>query len=565
MLPPLRSLASPRIFPLLWLLVAALPVIYVAMQIVVSSRNIVFWDEFDTALDLILRIDAGADGRELMRRFFALNNEHRTVTSRLLFAASYWFTGTLNFHLIGVIGNLFLVGACTILILTVDGLERRVRMTVVLGFLLFQLEHFESFLWSGASIDHFQVVMLAVGAIAAIARGSRGGLLIAVLLGVLATFTLAQGCMTWPVGGLMLARQRRWNHLATWLVCGALALGAFLQGFAFNPGHNISSLGPERIEHVFRYWLALLGGPLTLGDAGFAPFAGLALLAGLGVVAARGAILRAPVAFFCALFGVGALALVAFGRSEIAGADVNSRYLILGALAWAMLIFLLLELRASPEKPYRLLACFLPALVVFNVSANRKFAPLAESFLEVRDRAATSFMQYGEDGRGITRLHPQHRHADVLLRMAEERGVYRLPRVSHPAEFPDAEANPAIVTHLDELIVNERAVTVGGWAMLPGRVSKRGEIYVILRSPQSSRAFSTITLPRSDVAKAYGEPRWRLCGFRAVIERDRLPAEDFVVGVLIDDGARPDFIMSTNRIELAPGKPATVVRHPVAP
>src|SRR5215207_7549066 len=88
-----------------WVILAAIPVVYIAAQVVACSRNIVFWDEFDTALDLILRIDAGADWRELATRFFAVNNEHRTVTSRLMFAASYWLTGTVNFHIIGAIGN----------------------------------------------------------------------------------------------------------------------------------------------------------------------------------------------------------------------------------------------------------------------------------------------------------------------------------------------------------------------------------------------------------------------------------------------------------------------------
>src|SRR5436190_14910125 len=185
---------------LAWIIVAAIPVIYIAIKVIVASRNIVFWDEFDTALDLVLRINAGADWHELMQRFFAVNNEHRTVTSRLMFAASYWLTGTVNFHVIGAIGNLFLVGACGTLILALTGWERRVRLGVVLAFLLFQLEHFENFLWSGASIDHFQVVMLGVGAIVALVRGSQAALLAAVVLGLLATFTLAQGCLVWPVG-----------------------------------------------------------------------------------------------------------------------------------------------------------------------------------------------------------------------------------------------------------------------------------------------------------------------------------------------------------------------------
>src|SRR4051812_23251897 len=101
-MPPFPRLPAVRRPYLLlsWVLLALVPVAYIATKAVVASRNIVFWDEFDTALDLILRINAGADSRELFHRFFAVNNEHRTVTSRLLFATSYWLTGTVNFHVI---------------------------------------------------------------------------------------------------------------------------------------------------------------------------------------------------------------------------------------------------------------------------------------------------------------------------------------------------------------------------------------------------------------------------------------------------------------------------------
>jgi hypothetical protein len=304
---------------------------------------------------------------------------------------------------------------------------------------------------------------------------------------------------------------------------------------------------------------------LTLGDAGFAPVPGALLLVGIVILAAHGAMRREPVAMFTAMFAIGALALVAFGRSEIAGSEINSRYLVLGCLAWALLIYVLLELRSPPEKPLRLLTFMLPALAAFNVCANLKFAPLVDGYIEVRDRAATSFMQYGEDGRGVTRLHPKERHADIILQMAAERGVYRLPSVSHPATFPEAQPNAGIITHLDELVVNDRAITAGGWAMRPGKESKRGQVYVMLRSPKRTLIFSSVTLQRPDVAKAYNEPKWRLSGFRTVIERPRLPAEDFEVGVLIADGDRAEFRMTSNQIQLAPGKPAKAVQVTTAP
>jgi hypothetical protein len=558
-LPQRKPFSAHSFVLILWIVLAAIPAVYIGAKVIAASRNIVFWDEFDTALALILRIDEGADWRELLQRFFVINNEHRTLTSRLLFAASYWLTGTINFHVIGAIGNLFLVGACAILITAVKSTERRIRLGVILAFLMFQLEHFESFFWSGSSIDHFQVVTLAVGAIAALARKSRPSLILAIALGFLATFTLAHGTLVWPVGVCLLAHQRRWNDLAGWCACGVIVGALFLHGFQFNPAHHVSDIGGRSAGKVFGYWLALLGAPLTLGDAGFAPWPGALLLAGLVLVAARGAMEREPVAMFSALFAVGALGMVAFGRSELAGGDINSRYMVLGALAWALLIFILIEFASRPEHPWRPLVAVLPALAVFNVSANLKFAPLVDGFVEVRDRAATSFMQYGEDGRGILRLHPKDHHAAIILKQAAERGIYRLPTVTHPADFPDARVNPEIITHLDELVVNDLAVTAGGWAMISGRESKRGQIYVVLRSANHTLVFSTVTLQRPDVAKAYGEPGWRLSGFRAVIERARLPAEDFVVGVLIANGDQAEYLMTPNQIHLMPGKPARAI------
>lgn len=275
---------------------------------------------------------------------------------------------------------------------------------------------------------------------------------------------------------------------------------------------------------------------------------------------------RQPVALYSAVFAVGALALIALGRAALVGGMVNSRYLVLGALAWALVIFMLLELavEANPARPFRALAWLLPALAAFNVAADVKFSPSADGFNEVRDRVATSFQQFGADGKDVTRLrlHPVEKHADVLLKKSEERGVYHLPEFSLPAEFPDAVESSRLITYVDELFASTRAVTIGGWAMLPGRWSRRGQVYVVLQSETSRLIFSSVTLQRTDVATAYKEPKWLYSGFRAVINRDRLPAENFDVGVLIVDEDQAEFVMTANRLEL--GTPEGRTEHAVA-
>ena len=127
---------------------ALVPVLYVLGRALLVSRNVAYWDELDTALLLLLRLDNGATWQEVLGQLFALGNEHRTFTSRLLFATSYWTTGTVNFAIIGAIGNLFICTLCGLLIYSAGTNVRRVRMGVLLAFLLFQLEHYENFQWS---------------------------------------------------------------------------------------------------------------------------------------------------------------------------------------------------------------------------------------------------------------------------------------------------------------------------------------------------------------------------------------------------------------------------------
>jgi hypothetical protein len=39
---------------------ALVPVVFVALTVAGSTRNIVYWDEFDTALDLLLALDTAS-------------------------------------------------------------------------------------------------------------------------------------------------------------------------------------------------------------------------------------------------------------------------------------------------------------------------------------------------------------------------------------------------------------------------------------------------------------------------------------------------------------------------
>lgn len=551
---PFRTIVR-RSFAYLLLALALAPVVFVGLRVAQASRNVVYWDEFDTALSLVLQLDAGVSLRGFFERLFALANEHRMVTSRLMFAASYWLTGTVNFSVINWVGNAALVVLCVVLVGQMGTVARGVRLALLLAMALFQLEHYENFLWSGSSIDHFQVVLFAVLAIVGLARGTRGALLGATLAATLASFTLAHGMVTWLVGAGMLAQSRRWRAFAGWSVVAALVVAGFLAGFQINTAQRFADPTLAGLLQIARFWLALLGAVPAMGQEAIAPWLGGGLLAALAWVAQQGALRRERVALPVAVFAIGALAMIAVGRAAEAGGEMHSRYYVLSALAWALVAFMALSRVSHPRRPYPLLWGAVPVLVAFNLAANLAFAHHADSWIECRDRAALRFKQHGADGHGPFKLHPVPAHSTALLDQAERRGVYRMPPVCEPRSFPHARETSRITYYIDAMSVSPHAAFVAGWAALPGAAAKRGQIHLVLRSESATHVFSTVTITRPDVATATKHPEWVMCGFRFVGRRDQLPTGEFQVGLLIKDGRKAEYTMTAHRLRLiGPGQ-----------
>ncbi|MEY4814715.1 MAG: hypothetical protein RLZZ162_1788, partial [Verrucomicrobiota bacterium] len=123
---------------------ALLPLIYIGLRATEAGRNVAYWDEFETALALLMRLHTGVGSGVFLDELFAVNNEHRMVMSRLLFTASYWLTGTVNFSVISLLGNGFLLALCAILIVGAGTVTRRLRLGLVLALGLFQLENYEN-------------------------------------------------------------------------------------------------------------------------------------------------------------------------------------------------------------------------------------------------------------------------------------------------------------------------------------------------------------------------------------------------------------------------------------
>jgi hypothetical protein len=536
----------------LWLVIgaaAALPLGQTLLHAFSTSRNVAYWDEIDSVLPLLLQLKSGLSLEQFFGQLFAVTNEHRTVTSRLIYAISYWLTGTVDFAWIGAVGNAFIVAGCGLLVALQRGVTRRLQLAVILAFMVFHLGHYESFLWSGSSIDHFQVVALAIASFAALGSRTPFGVGIACVCGFLATFTLAHGLVVWPVGGAVLARDRRWRELVPWVATAAFAALIFFSGFQWNAGHRIATSGLATIPLVAGYWLKVLGAPLAFGHAVIAMTLGAVLVLATALQTVLGNWTRQRTLLSVRWFLIGAALLIASGRAEFSHGEVYSRYLIVGSIAWSLLLFD--GMNRWRRRGHRLVAMAgaVVLLAVYNHAQNVRYAGDAATFVEHRDRAALRYRQFGEDGKAPLTLHPDPRHATRLLAAAEQHRVYRMPPLCEQRQFAGAKVSDRLNYYVDECTLNSRAAYIAGWVTLKDEPLERGDIHVILRSAETSAVFTAVPVRRADVVKAYGNEDWEWSGFRFAILRDRLPPGDYQIGFLVA-GEDPVFVMSQHRLNL---------------
>lgn len=543
----LRRLVSLELVALL----ALAPLLFIFQKTEPARRNIVYWDEFDTALAMLLRIADKPTAERVVGEMFAINNEHRMVTSRLLFAANYAATGSVNFDFLNLVGNATLLGLVVLLVVHVRTRPRRLIMLLVLAAFYFQLEHYENFMWSGASIDHFQIVLLAAGAFVCVARNTWAGIACGAALATLATFTLAHGVVTWVVGALLLWHARNRRGLLLWGGIAAAALVGFLIGFKFNQAQGFVAATPAGAAAVLRYWLTLIGAAPSFGHLAIAPWLGAVMLFVLYRLVRSHALRHEPVAFALLLFALGSLALISIGRAQLSGGTVFSRYYILSASVWAMAVFILLARYSHPRMALAPFGWVLPVLVVFNVMANRTFLAASDSWIECRDRAAVRYLQHGVDGKGTFFLHPQPAHSTDLLKRAARSGIYILPSMCLERPFPlNAKPSKRLTYFVDDMQVTDRSVFLTGWAALRDVTSKRHQIHLVLRSDEATHLFTAVSETRPDVAKATQQPGWEISGFQFARLRERLPEGQFQVGFLIDGPDGPEFVMTAHRLDL---------------
>lgn len=559
LLPPVPAPGRSRI-ALIFILSAVLPIGYLGFQVGTWIRDVPHWDEFDTVLAFLLTLDLGGGWSEFVRQCLAVNNEHRMLVSRLIFAASYWFTGGVNFAALAVIGNLFLLGTFAVLLVREESTHARLRLAAVFGLAVFHLQHHESLFWAGSSIDHFFVVLAAVSALGALASRKDAALPVGLVAGFLASFSLAHGLLIWPVGLALLALQRRKRAALVWSLTGAATFLAFFAGFSFNPGHVTP--GFAQLPTVLVFALRLVGSSAAIGSHDLAPWLGALLVAGAGAAALRGATSREWFAFSVIAWCLAAALMIAWGRALLSNtwAPVASRYVILSSICWALLLWLLLErilVRFPGVRWWP--APVLGSLLVFNLAANRAYENAGRIFATAAEHAIRTYHDQGSFAQAATPPYPDPERADALIREVDVRGIYHLPtrsslQYSTPRPLPVQKAKEIAdaAYFIEDVVIDALEIRVRGWAFRNGETARPGDIAIVFRSSDRLVAYEAIPQTRPDVAEAF--ERWDAIysGFELRLRREQLPQGDLGVGIGFDLTHSPQFMMTAHTVANRP-------------
>ena len=331
--------------------------------------NVPYWDQWE----LPLVLEKSYNGTLAFSDFYHQHNEHRIVFPLLIMVGMARLTHWNVFWELAL--NMALaLGIFGVFARQIRGTARALKMPslywtiATASLIVFSLRQYENWLW-GWQLQVFLNVLAAMGAIAALSGPfCWGRFALAAMLGIVGTYSFANGGLVWPLGALVLlvcaeGRAGRRNAMLAWGAVAALTLGSYFWNYEKPAEHPPLSLLLAYPLQYLIYVCKYLGniavpyqanGPSDAGDIAMA-------MGAVGVVAFGAAIwllLKRKVADLRTL-----MPYIGFGLYSICSALVtgvgrlglgteqalSSRYGTIGAPLWVSVVVLLwLLIKGAP-------------------------------------------------------------------------------------------------------------------------------------------------------------------------------------------------------------------------
>lgn len=394
----LKSVAfKGRLQQVLWWAAIVAPAAWLVWIILKFAVPTPYWDQIDF-VPLLEKMDRG---RVTFGDLWAQHNEHRiffpTVVMLGLARVSGWnIAYELAANLL-ICGALFAVLFWQVEITTKAVGKVALKWCVpIASVTVFSLSQFQNWLW-GWQISMFLNVFSVITGIVLLANPpfKWGKLAGAGLLGIVATFSFANGLLFWFIGAVVLVlateSAQRVKALVTWGLITLFAISAFFWDYHGITYHPSLALIVDSCFYILTYLGNVCAQHYVVEDALLAPLLGLAGFVGVCLLSST--LLRRRLADRQVLLPYAALALysilsaviTAIGRGRY-GSDqaLSGRYSTMGVPLWFSLCCMLMLLVCAEKatEDHRRVAKWLVLMSVFTV--------LLSSALGVRGAMAMS-------------------------------------------------------------------------------------------------------------------------------------------------------------------------------
>lgn len=356
-----------------------------------NALNIPWEDDIYDVLKVVSDVTQSEDWRTSLQLLFSQHNDHRTMSSRLIYYASYLIQGELSFRTLIFLANLSLPLILGMFFLRVRHLRYRWLLLLPSALLLFQLRSYQITLWSMAAFAYFYVFLYGFCCIYCLNSVNRYRFFLALVFAIFANFTLASGQVVWVVGLMSLLHQRyvlRRISLAyalCWIFVAILVLALWKTGLEtpLTPQLILSHILDAPIHHI-HYFFVLLGSSISGSSIAVATVTGCVLMLAL-VFSSIKSIQSEDIRLeLCCWYIVLSVAAVVLGRAYFTEVQyaLNSRYSFPSVLMLSA-VWLLVAINLNLRRPAFLLSITLLA-GVYSVNSYMMYSEALQPYVDLK-------------------------------------------------------------------------------------------------------------------------------------------------------------------------------------
>lgn len=236
---------------ILLLVLATIPLYIYSKTLYSHAVNIPFYDDYDAILGFLNKWKH----LTFENKIYSLldqHNEHRILSSRIIYASYYSLFGNINFNHLLLIGNLQL-GFIAILVVIIffDQLREIYGLFIfVVSICLFDLSSYENSIWTMASIANYGVILLFLMSVYSYSKRNRYLLLIAVLCHLACILSNGNGAIAGF--SIILFNLLNRDKIKTIIASALTIIGLYFYFYNYHSSNmNLSNLNPIGILAFF--------------------------------------------------------------------------------------------------------------------------------------------------------------------------------------------------------------------------------------------------------------------------------------------------------------------------